>query len=112
MALDKYETVRGKKAAANPRRPDFSVTRGSLPAPNEQLVARFRASIMCSERCSFLLTCDEVARALRIGLEDAKELIATKQLASVIIAGQELVPVRELIELIDDYVAIAKRSSH
>jgi hypothetical protein len=84
--------------------------RASLTAPNEQLIARFRASIMCSERCPFLLTCDEVARALRIGLEDAKELIATKQLASVIIAGHELVPVRELVELIDDYVAISKRS--
>lgn len=112
MALDKYESVRGKKAAANTPRPDFSAIRGTLHAPNEQLLARFRASIMCSERCPFLLTCDEVARALRIGLEDAKELIATKQLASVIIAGQELVPVRELIELIDDYAAIAKRSSH
>jgi hypothetical protein len=86
--------------------------RGSLPAPNEQLIARFRASIMCSESCAFLLTCDEVARALRIDLKDAKELIATKQLASVIIAGQELVPVRELVELIDDYTAIAKRNSH
>lgn len=112
MAFDKYDSVRGENAAANTRRPDFSAKRGSSPAPNEQLVARFRASIMCSERCLFLLTCDEVARALRISLEDAKVLIDTKQLGSVIIAGHELVPVRELVELIDDYTATAKRSSH
>jgi hypothetical protein len=81
-----------------------------MPAPNEQLVARFRAGIMCSERCTFLLTSDEVARALRIDPEDAKQLIRTKQLASVIIVGEELVPVRELIEFIDDYSSVSKRS--
>jgi ATP:corrinoid adenosyltransferase len=112
MALDKHEPVRGTKAAANAHGPDLSVARASLPAPNEKLIARFRASIMCSESCALLLTFDEVACALRIGLKDAEELIATKQLASVVIAGQELVPVRELVELIDDYTAVAKRSSH
>jgi hypothetical protein len=39
------------------------------------------------------------------------QLIATKQLASVIIAGQELVPVHELVEFIDDYTSISKRSA-
>jgi hypothetical protein len=112
MALDKYEPVRGTKAAANTHGPDLSAARVSLPAPNEQLIARFRASIVCSESCAFLLTSDEVACALRIGLKDAEQLIATKQLASVVIAGKELVPVRELVELIDDYIAVAKRSFH
>jgi hypothetical protein len=111
MAPDKRKPIIDERAADNAQKPALSTTRGSLPSANEQLVARFRASIMCSERCPLLLTCDEVARTLRIGPEDAKELIATKQLASVIIAGHELVPVRELVELIDDYAAISKRSS-
>ncbi len=111
MAVDKHEPVRRAQAAVNTHKPASSAGRLTLPAPNKPLIARFRASIMCSESCALLLTFEEVACALRIDLEDAVELIATKQLASVVIAGQELVPVHELVELIDDYITVAKRSS-
>jgi hypothetical protein len=66
---------------------------------------------MCSERCAFLLTLDEVARALRTDQVNVTHLIATKQIASVIIADQELVPIRELVEFIEVYISISKRSS-
>jgi hypothetical protein len=66
---------------------------------------------MCSEKCALLLRLDEVARALRTDPVNVTQLIATKQLASVIIAGQELVPVHELVEFIDDYTSISKRSA-
>jgi hypothetical protein len=83
----------------------------SLPAPNEQLVARIRAGAMCSETCSLLLTYEEVACVFRIGLGDVRQLISTRQIMSVTIAGFDLVPVRELVEFLDDYVAISKRSA-
>jgi hypothetical protein len=111
MVFDKASAITHAIAAANAHGPDQSAKRGCLPAPDEQLVARFRASIMCSEKCALLLRLDEVARALRTDPVNVTQLIATKQLASVIIAGQELVPVHELVEFIDDYTSISKRSA-
>lgn len=98
-------------AGSEQRQPDLSCTPSGIPSESEQLVARFRASLVCSERCSFLLTHDEVASVLRVSREDVHKLISTKQLAAVCIGGLELVPVRELMELIDDYISVSKRSS-
>ena len=83
---------------------------GSSPTPGTHLLEHLRAGIKCAEQCLQLLTLDEAARALRIDANDIRVLITTKQLVSVIIAGRELIPVQELVELIADYAAVAKRS--
>lgn len=100
----------GGRVGSALQQPDLSSTPSGIPSVMEQLVARYRASLVCSERCSFLLTPEEVASVLRVSREDVNRLITTKQLTPVCIGGQELVPVRELMELIDDYTAVSKRS--
>lgn len=109
--------ARGDAAGKNRgQMPDKGSARAPAKDPSipdkttEQLLARLRKGVECADRCSLLLTPTEAARVLQISANDVIHLIRTRQLTSVVIAGSELVPVRELVDLIEDYTAIAKRS--
>lgn len=110
MAYDGRDSI-DKTAANNIDRLGLSLGHNVLASHDGHGLARFRAGAECFATCSLLLTVDEAAHAMRINVADLRHLINTKQLTSIIVADQELVPVRELVDFIDDYLAISTRSS-
>ncbi len=106
--------VAGKSGAQMPDKGSARATAAGPSNPDnatKQVLATLRNGVDCADQCRVLLTLADAARVLQISADDLVHLMRTGQLTSVVIAGQELVPVRELVELIEDYTAIAKRST-
>ncbi len=111
MARQKKNAVDVERSEPTANELELSRQQYSGSLPDDAVIVQLRASIRCAEKCQLLLTVDEVASVLRIDTVQAVRLINTKQLTSIIFGGRELVAVRELVDFIEVYSNIAKRSS-